>query len=187
MTSGEAKAKPPSKLPWSVPVAVADIPESGKRFDLIADESTRAEVAQIAGLRSVPRLQARFDVVRHGSDGLRVDGEVSASVGQNCVVTLDPIDNEIKEDVSLVFMPPRAPAVSQDGAEGIDLIEPDEPEPLIAGTIDLGALATEFLIVGIDPYPRKPDAAFDYRVEQDESAHPFAALAALKKDSEAKE
>ena len=187
MTSGKAKAKPPSKLPWSVPVAVADIPESGKQFDLIADESTRAEVAQVAGLRSVARLQATFNVVRHGSDGLRVDGEVSATVGQNCVVTLEPIDNEIKEDVNLVFMPRPAPAVSQDGAEGLDLIDPDEPEPLIGGTIDLGALATEFLIVGIDPYPRKPDATFDCPAEQDESAHPFAALAALKKNSEAKE
>jgi hypothetical protein len=187
MTADKAKAKPPSTLPWSVSVAIADIPEGGKRFDLIADETTRAEVAQIAGLRSLPRLQARFDVARHGSDGLRVNGEISATVGQNCVVTLDPIDNEIMEDVNLVFMPPPAPAMSHDGAEEVDLVDPDDPEPLIGGTVDLGAVATEFLIVGIDPYPRKPGATFDHPVEQDESAHPFAALAALKKNPEAKE
>ncbi len=36
----------------------------------------------------------------------------------------------------------------------------DDAEPLIGGVIDLGALATEFLILGLDPYPRKPGAVF---------------------------
>jgi hypothetical protein len=39
----------------------------------------------------------------------------------------------------------------------------------------------EFLILGIDPYPRKPDAVFDAPVVGDPKSHPFAALAALKK------
>ena len=187
MSSTKATHKPANKLPWSVPVAISDIPEGGKRFDLVADEKTRAEVAQSAGLRSLTRLQASFDVARHGSEGLRVDGEVSASVGQNCVVTLDPIDNEVREEVNLVFAPPRAPVASEEGDHDPDLIDPDEPEPLIGEAIDLGALATEFLIIGIDPYPRKPSATFEPpAVEEDESAHPFAALAALKNDPGAK-
>ena len=37
----------------------------------------------------------------------------------------------------------------------------EEPEPLIGNSVDLGLLATEFLILGVDPYPRKPDAAFE--------------------------
>ena len=50
------------------------------------------------------------------------------------------------------------------------------------GAVDLGAIATEFLLLGIDPYPRKPGAVFDAPVaEDDPSSHPFAALAALKK------
>ena len=32
----------------------------------------------------------------------------------------------------------------------------DSPEPLVGGAVDLGAVATEFLVLGIDPYPRKP-------------------------------
>ena len=27
--------------------------------------------------------------------------------------------------------------------------------------VDLGAVATEFLLLGIDPYPRKPGAVFE--------------------------
>lgn len=187
MSANKPANKAASKLPWSVPVAISGIPEGGKRFDLVADEATRAAVAQIAGLRSLPRLQATFDVARYGSDGLRVAGEVSATVGQTCVVTLDPIDNEVKEGIDLVFTPPSAPVADDDADSDAEIIEPGDPEPLIGETIDLGALATEFLIVGIDPYPRKPGATFEPPAVEDDSEHPFAALAALKKNPDAKE
>ena len=49
------------------------------------------------------------------------------------------------------------------------------------GVVDLGAVATEFLLLGIDPYPRKPGAVFDAPPAGDAAGHPFAALAALKK------
>jgi hypothetical protein len=58
----------------------------------------------------------------------------------------------------------------------------DVPEVLVGGGIDLGAIATEFLILGLDPYPRKPDAAlFQGSPVGEDAAHPFAPLAALKK------
>jgi hypothetical protein len=64
----------------------------------------------------------------------------------------------------------------------------EPPESVMNGTIDLGALATEFLILGIDPYPRKEGVAFEAPVAGDDSAaHPFAALAALKKASKVKD
>jgi uncharacterized metal-binding protein YceD (DUF177 family) len=180
-------SKTASKLPWSMPVALAEIPEKGSHFDLVADETTRAEVAKVAGLRALSRLQARFDLARQGTDALRVNGEVSATVGQNCVVTLDPMDNEVKEKVDLVFAPPSWHLAGEEGLDEADLIDPGEPEPLTGDTIDLGALATEFLILGIDPYPRKPDAAFEPPAVEDDSPQPFAALAALKKGPDAKE
>ena len=57
----------------------------------------------------------------------------------------------------------------------------NETEPLIGGSIDLGALATEFLILGLDPYPRKPGATFQPPADAKPEESPFAALAALKK------
>ena len=59
----------------------------------------------------------------------------------------------------------------------------EPPEPLVDGKIDLGALATEFLVLGIDPYPRKAGAEFTPPKVGDDDAHPFAALEALKKPS----
>jgi hypothetical protein len=166
---------------WSVPVALADVPETGRQIDLTADEHTRGALAAALGLRALPRLAATFAVNRRGRDGLHMVGEVSAIVGQTCVVTLEPIERKLAEPVDLVFEPPRAGEGASGPAEGEK--EADEgPEPLHGGVVDLGAVATEFLILGIDPYPRKPGAAFDAPPAGPDAAadHPFAALEALK-------
>jgi hypothetical protein len=62
--------------------------------------------------------------------------------------------------------------------------QPDPPDPIINGRIDLGALACEFLALGLDAYPRKPGAEFAPIIEDagDDKPKPFAALAKLKKD-----
>jgi hypothetical protein len=52
---------------------------------------------------------------------------------------------------------------------------------LIGGAVDLGAIATEFLMLGIDPYPRAPGAVFEPPAADDRGGGPFAALAALKR------
>jgi uncharacterized metal-binding protein YceD (DUF177 family) len=169
--------------PWQVPVTLEDIPETGQHFDLEADAEVRAAVAKVAGLRSLPRLTANFDVTRRGIDGLHVVGAVSATVGQTCVVTLDPVDNEIEETIDLTFVPQQAPQSEGDGEA--EKPEPrdvkwDDPETLIDGTLNLGALATEFLILGLDPYPRKPGAMFQPPQDDKPDPGPFAGLAKLK-------
>jgi hypothetical protein len=117
-TSARAPASTPdSRPPWGVPVAVRDVPETGRHFDLVADENTRAAVAEALGVRALPRLAASFDISRQGRDGLHVAGRVSATVGQTCVVTLEPIENEIDEVVDLVFVPEAAPAVPDEAAD----------------------------------------------------------------------
>jgi len=163
---------------WSVPVAATDIPETGRRLDLVADETIRQAIVKTAGLAALPRLEAQFDLTRHGPDGLHVAGRVIATVVQHCVVTLDPIESGIDEAIDVVFLPQPDPAAEVAGSP--DANEP--PELLRDGAVDLGAIATEFLLLGVDPYPRKPDAVFEAPVaEDDPSSHPFAALAALKK------
>jgi hypothetical protein len=168
-------------LPWRVEVAVHDVPESGKRFDLVAEASVRAAIAWMIGLRELPRLEAGFDVSRRGHDGLHVTGRVSATVGQTCIVTLEPIESEVDEVVDLTFAPgPVREASAEDDGDRASRSSREGPEPLVGGRVDLGAIATEFLILGIDPYPRKPGVTFEAPSEADPGGHPFAALAALK-------
>jgi uncharacterized metal-binding protein YceD (DUF177 family) len=170
------------ECPWSVPVTVDEVPVTGRRFELEADEATRVAIAKSAGLRALPRLEAAFDVSRRDSEGLHVAGRVSATVGQICVVTLDPIENEIEETVDLIFVPGAAPAAGDAaGREALDVATNEVPEPLVDDTVDLGAIATEFLILGVDLYPRKPEAVFQAPPIEDKTEHPFAALATLRK------
>ncbi len=173
-------ARPTAKVPWSVPLRRDDVPEAGLHLDLVADEAVRAAVAAVAGLRALPRLEASFDVVRKGG-GLKVAGEVRATVGQTCVVTLEPMTSEVSEPIDLVFVPADVSAPSAGAETEIEPGAADEPEVLVDGVADLGAAATEFLLLAIDPYPRKPGAVFEAPKSDDQGAHPFAALAALKK------
>ena len=55
-------------------------------------------------------------------------------------------------------------------------LDDDEPDPIVDGKIDLGALAAEFLALGLDPYPRKPGAEFAAPVAEEDDDSPFAPL-----------
>jgi hypothetical protein len=171
--------------PWRVPLGVEDIPEEGEHLALVADSDARASIARIAGLRDLLRLEADFKVTREDGGGLRVVGRVSATVGQTCVVSLEPLTNTIEEDVDLLFMPRSTAELSADATEkGVSRAEAkwDDPEPLVGGVVDLGVVATEFLILGVDPYPRKPGAVFEPPQDLKPDGGPFAALAGWSKD-----
>ena len=178
----EQRSEKYAPTPWQVPVAVEDVAETGARFDLVADAQVRPAVARMAGLRDLPRLEANFDVTRRGA-GLHVAGRVSATVGQLCVVTLEPLVNEVEEAIDLLFVA-QPTAEREDGEVGTRGERADATEPLIGGLVDLGGLAIEFLILGLDPYPRKPGAVFQPPPGAKPDESPFAALASLKKGAD---
>jgi hypothetical protein len=157
-----------------------DVPEGGRRVELHADEQMRAALVAYTGVRALPNASASFEVRRQGRSGLRVTGEVRATVGQTCVVSLEPMESDFAEPVDVVFKPVVDPGHAEGAAAPAAAGEDDSPEPLIDGTVDLGSLATEFLILGIDPYPRKPDAVFEPPAAGAVDEGPFAALARLK-------
>ncbi|OKO84016.1 DUF177 domain-containing protein [Bradyrhizobium sp. AS23.2] len=171
--------------PWRAPVIVAQIPDTGLHRELEASAAERQAMAEVAGLREILSTHAAFDVEPKSGGRVQVTGHVRARVGQTCVVTLDPIENEIEEEVDLMFAPEaEARRLADLIEEGQDDEEPpevvDPPEAIINGIIDLGRLATDALFLAIDPYPRKPGAVFEAEViALDPEDHPFAALKAL--------
>jgi hypothetical protein len=170
--------------PWSVPIAVTQIPDTGMHREFDTNSSQRAALADLGGLREVLSASASLDLTPMREGRVHVVGRVKARIGQTCVVTLDPIENDIDEAIDLIFAPPeQIPALADlvDDAAESDAEIPDPPEPIVDGTIDLGRLATDALFLGVDPYPRKPDAVFDLpAIPGDPEDHPFAALKALK-------
>jgi uncharacterized metal-binding protein YceD (DUF177 family) len=170
--------------PWSVPIAALQIPDTGLHRDLEADPAARAAMAEAAGLREVLSATASLDVTPNSGGRFHVTGHVRARIGQTCVVTLDPIENDIDEPIDLMFAPPEqipelSDLVDEAGDDEGEISDP--PEPIENGFIDLGRLATDALFLAVDPYPRKPDAVFEAVVTApDPEDHPFAALKALK-------
>jgi hypothetical protein len=173
--------------PWSVPVTVAQIPDTGLHRDIEADRAVRDAMAEVGGLREILSASASLDVTPKSGGRFHVAGHVRARIGQTCVVTLDPIENDIDEPIDLIFAPPeQIPQLADlvDEAAESDVEIPDPPEPIVNGVIDLGRLATDALFLGIDPYPRRPDAVFEPPVvAADPEDHPFAALKALQLDA----
>jgi hypothetical protein len=163
---------------------VAQLPDTGLHREFEAGQAVRDSMAEVAGLREILSASASLDVTPKGGGRVHVAGRVRARIGQTCVVSLDPIENDIDEAIDLIFAPPeQIPELADlvDEAAASDAEIPDPPEPIENGVIDLGRVATDALFLAVDPYPRKPDAVFEPPdVADDPEDHPFAALKALK-------
>ncbi len=169
-------------LPWTYEIELASVPPEGKSFELVPDEATRKRLSDVAGVLAIPSLRVMLEVRPVADDGAEVSGKLEGVVRQNCVVSLEEFDNPVAENFSVDFaVDPESKAETEDEEEIEDL-----PDPIIDGKIDLGALATEFLILAVDPYPRKPGVAFEAPLAKagpdEPKRSPFEGLSALKNE-----
>lgn len=185
-----------SDTPFSRPLAAVDVPEAGLELTIVGRPAECEALARADGLRALSRLEADVRVMREGAGGLRVTGELRAAVRQVCVVSLEEFDTQIVEPIDLSFAPeptPDSPSRERRSRDRrapppvetkepktshiVDLDE-DQPDPLIDGRIDLGAIVAEFLALALDPYPRKPGVSFAESGEKSapDPVSPFARL-----------
>lgn len=171
---------------FSRPIPVNGLGDAvrSKRIEATAEEC--AALAERFSLPAIDALTADFAVRRPNLGPIvTVEGRLKASIVQLCVVSLEPFPTTVEDDVSLSFtLDPVIDALEVD----IDAADPDEPEPLESGRLDLGELAAQHLSLALDPHPRAPDVAppDEARGEDDdpdegEAPNPFAGLAALKR------
>lgn len=161
--------------PLSRPTDVTHLPPSGMEAFVRATPEECAALAVDFKLPGIHELTGQF-MLTGTPRRVHVKGRVHAAITQICVVTLEAFDTVIEEDVEVDFAEPGLIA-KQPLSDDQDYEPPDE---IVNGHIDLGALTAEFLVLGLDPYPRKPGAEFEYRSDADEKDNPFAALGALK-------
>lgn len=173
------------------PLALGLVGPAGREVVIEADAAERAALAGRFGIPGIGRLRAVLRL-RPEAGGPQAGGTViargrlEAEVTQTCVVTLEPVEQRVAEEIALRLLPPGREA--QDGPEEMDEIEaaPD-------GTVDLGEAVAEQLSLALDPYPRAPGAVLPELGEAEgegaaapappeEKPNPFAALAALRRD-----
>ena len=156
-----------------------------ERVELLADDSERKAIAGRLGLDSLDCLQAHATLTRKGAL-VEADGRIVAALTQSCVVTGEPVPAHVDEPFSLVFMPePQAGRSDEEvelGSADCDVVFYD------GGTVDLGTASADTLALSLDPYPRSAGADAVLKeagVLSEAEAGPFAALARLKKGSDA--
>lgn len=163
--------------PLSRPLALHTVTPAGVEVLVVATEAERAALARDLDLPAIHRLEARLRIVGH-PDRIRVTGRVKARLDQVCVVTLEPFETEVDEEVEVEF---QSPDRRRSGSRALDLDPDAVPVDEITGDgIDLGTITSEFLALGLDPYPRKPGTAFETPAEPAASDSPFARLASLR-------
>lgn len=171
--------------PLSRIIRVDTLPRDGETFTIEASPDERTALADFLKLPSIERFSATLTVKRAARGAARVVGRVEGELTQACVVTLEPFPATVDEEVDVRFVPPadeRAARRAHEAPEVVSMTDEDEPDPLIDGRIDLGALAAEFFALGLDPYPKKPGVAYEPPPPEPEApATPFAALSGGKK------
>jgi hypothetical protein len=166
-----------SAEPFSYKIAVSEVPQAGRRYNVEADLQARQRLAGSLGIPEIGALSAELEVRPMRSGAFAVRGSLSASVVQTDVVTLDPVAQDVTEAIDLTLVAAERPRDAGPPGGG------EEPDTFSNGRIDLGAIMSEHLALGLDPYPRAPGTNFASYVEDDPTgdASPFAVLAGLKK------
>lgn len=178
------------------PLLIDEVSDTGLDVSIEADAAECAAMAKSDGLVAIASFEADFHVAKQGPTKFKVSGVLRARVAQTCVVSLDPFETDVRADIDVDFAAVAATAASHGGAgsgsesaggrAASDAAQLDAPDPIIDGRIDLGGLAEEFLILSLDPYPRKPGVQFDeigLSGDGAEKVSPFAVLKKLKEDS----
>lgn len=146
--------------------------QDGATVLVLADTAELPAVAARLGVIAVHMLRCEFRLRHIGGSVVEGHGELTASLTQTCVVSLDDFDGLVQDAFTIHFVPA--------GAEDEDS-EPDAPDqiPFEGSVIDLGEAAVEQLALALDPYPRKPGAALAEEA-MDAPLGAFAGLAALR-------
>jgi hypothetical protein len=166
--------------PFSRVVRVDALPREGQTVTFEATPAEREALASSYELPAIAVLTATLRLEPWGRGGARAIGAVHGALTQICVVSLEPFPATVDEAVDVRFAPEEAadsrPSAAKE-TQTVSLADEDEPDAVIDGKIDLGALAAEFFALGLDPYPRKPGATFEQNAKSGPTDSPFSALA----------
>ena len=177
----------------------APAPELSHIADVTELDNKGVEISVAATTEQCAALAARFRIIAidmlKGSAILRpaeqgdvmIRGHVEAVVKQACVVSQEPVREEIYEAFEIRFSPHAQEIDLPDlnDAQDIDPAVLDLPEPLIDGQIDVGEVMAQEVALSLTPYPRKPGAKLTHpdlitQEEAQQRNNPFAELAGLK-------
>ena len=156
----------------------------GLKFHIEPDEGVCREFADVFGMVRLEALSIDLETILRprpsGAPWVLVNLHLSATVTQECGVSLAPITHDIKSHLE-VDIRRESPTKNIKAPEHeLAMEDLDEPDVAEDGRIDLKLYIIEALGIAYDPYARAPGVLF-VEPELEKEVTPFAALAALKK------
>lgn len=157
---------------------------------LTFSEVERTAFAEDMEVRAVNQINANLIVkpIREGR-GISVIGEIRAEILQNCVVTLNPVQENVQEKLHLRYLQEAdmpVPVTEEEGAF-INIRDSDfDIEPLVNKEVNLYEIIRETLLLNLTPFPKSKEAEtadFNRAPPEEESIsvnRPFEILAEYK-------
>lgn len=167
--------------------AVTNIPEAGLQVERAASPEEREEIARALDLIACSSLTASYALAPRSGGHFRLTGTLKAQIEQSCVVTLEPLTNDVAESFNVDYWPETEIPSPASGV--VDVHDEADLEPIVTGRINVGRVIFECLAGAIDLFPRKPGVTFEAPEAPSEngapgkSDGPFAALARMKSKS----
>lgn len=166
-----------TKMEMSRTVGLEKVTQSGvveKTFSATADECVA--LAQRFGILSVGEFSGKVQISYIRSDkAFSVSGTLTATVTQECRTTFQPVEQKVSDIFDELLVTSIADAKALEA--GMD--DEQVVEVLEADVIDYGEIATQWLSLALDPFPRAEGQYFEHIEEKQEEASPFAALKAI--------
>lgn len=165
---------------------------SGAALEIAAREGERAALAKRFGFIGLPALSARVTVDRRPGGQVVVEGRLRGKVVQACILTLDPVSQDLDETFRIVFKRDFEDEKDPESGDAVINSQADAPEPLRGNMLDVGEIVAEQLSLAADPYPRKPGVKLEDVLPKpavrrggrpppkEGKRHPFAGLASLR-------
>ncbi len=163
---------------------------NGTALEISTSEAERAALVKRFGFLGLPAFSARVTVDRRPGGRVVVEGRLKGQLVQACILSLEPVTQELDDAFRLVFAENVAEDRDPESGEALLNAQTDAPEPLEGNMLDVGEIVAEQLSLTADPYPRRPGIKLEdvlpkpkggaRRSAPEQRRHPFAGLAALK-------
>lgn len=172
------------------PLNVRSLPPKGVDLTLKTDEKERQALAENHNLLNIAFFEAKIHINPWKRQGVKLSGKLHAEITQECIVSAQPVESVINEDIELILVPEgsRLSEVVHNNAHELflDPDGPDSPDSFKGTEIDVGAIVEEFFELSIDSYPRAAGVEFESAefgssdVDDEKEPSPFAVLSGLK-------
>lgn len=157
---------------WEYIIAADEAGVDITELKLSPNEEERAKIAELIGLVGLKSLDVDLKLKRQqGGLVVKISGDYTARVVQECVVSLEPVENDVKDSFDAWYADPDQAISFNKALKKRDMEklhgevpivdEKDDPEPIIDGEIDLGDVVTQFLSLALDPYPHKEGVQYE--------------------------